>query len=257
MRSSGSGILRNAGSAALGKSGPESPSSRGSKKINMDRVPVIPVMGYFYFQIDNWSTQIIDQWPRCPVMRSAVSELYGNSWQLLVYPRGSLLENSPFVEVQLVNRTNREIHARYSVSVLDHDSQTYVHTWSDPDGVVLFKPYGDEDDNWGNHEYIELETLEAPPYMHNDSVRFKAEIVANIVDELGALTPTTKPMGDVKPGTSLEIAKSELKQLSTHMSEQKVRMIKEEERLQDTLVRNRVCTMKSSFSDTNPLNFVL
>jgi hypothetical protein len=34
-------------------------------------------------------------------------------------------------------------------------------------------------------------------------------------------------------------------------------MIKEEERLQDTLVRNRVYMMNSSFSDTNPINFTL
>lgn len=255
MRASGSGILKNAGGASIGRSG--SGSSSTSKKMLIDRVPVLPVMGYFYFQIDNWSEQIMDQWPRCPVLRSEVHELYGNRWQMLVYPRGSLDEDSPFVEVQLVNISNKEINAQYSISLMDHSSQTFVHSWSDPDGTVLFNRSGGDDDSWGNYEYIELETLQAPPFILNDSVRFKVEIVANIDDELGALTPTTNPMGDVKPGTSLEIAKSELKQLSTHMSEQKVRMIKEEERLQDTLVRNRVYMMNSSFSDTNPINFTL
>jgi hypothetical protein len=254
MRQSGSGILRNAGGASLGNSSP--------KKKMMDRVPVLPVAGYFYFQIDNWSTKIMDQWPRSPVLRSEIHQLYGNSWQLFVYPQGSLNENSPFVEVQLVNRTNKDIHAQYTISVMNQTDQSYDYTWSDPDGTVLFKPFGDNDDYWGNYEFIELATLEAEPYMQDNSVRFQVEIVANINDELGALTPTTNPMGNVKPGTSLEIAKSELQQLSTQMSEQKVRMIKEEERLQDTLVSNRVYTMKNSsssnsFTNTNPLSFTL
>lgn len=256
MRQSRSGILRNAGGSSIGN-GTTRLSVKGNKKPAVDRVPVLPVMGHFYFKITNWSTKIKDQWPHCPVLCSDVCQLYGNCWQLLVFPNGSYNDDNLFVEVQLVNRTNREIVAKYSISVMDHSSGKYEHSWSDPDECVLFKPHGDEDDSWGNHQYIARATLEAPPYTQNDSVTFKVEIVANIDDELGALTPTTSPMGDVKPGTSLQIAQAELQQLSTHMSEQKVRMIKEEERVQDSLVRNRVYSMKTSMSNTSLLNCTL
>lgn len=252
-QSGGSGILRNAGGSSLGSN---SPNSKGNKKTK-NCVPVLPVAGYFYFQINNWSSQIMNQWPRNPVLSSDVHHLYGNSWQLLVFPRGSLNEDSPYVEVQLVNRTDRDIHAKYTISILNQETAPphYDHSWSDPDGTVQFRPHGDDDDNWGNCEFMTLSELEASPYTHNNSVKLKVEIVANINDELGALTPTTSPMGDVQPGTSLQIAKSELQQLSTHMSEQKVRMIKEEERLQDSLVRNRVHLMShASFPCTNTLS---
>ena len=249
MSRSGSGILQKAGGNTLGH------HVRGVKD-KQSRCGILPVAGYFYFQIDNWSEQILDQWPRNPVFRSDVHTLYGISWQLLVYPRGSLNETPPCVEVQLVNKTNKEIHAKYTISVLDHEQQCYVNAWSDPDGTVIFRPSGDYDDYWGNSDYMPLEEMESRPYLKNNSVKFKVEIVANIEDELGALTPTTNPMGDVKPGTSLEIATSDLKQLSTHMSEQKVRMIKEEEELQDSLVRNRI-NMMSTFSGTNPQTFTL
>lgn len=240
----------------MGSISPVAKGRVGGIPKNANRMPLLPVAGYFYFQIDNWSTQLTDQWPGTPVLRSEVHQLYGNSWQLLVYPRGSLNEDSPFVEVQLVNMTQRDIHAKYTITLLaqlpqeqvthppEHRTQTPLdHSWSDPDGTVLFRRHGDSDDYWGTCEFIELTTLQAPPFMQDDSVRFKVEIVANINDELGALTPTTSPMGDVRPGTSLQIAKSELQLLSTHMKEQKVRMIKEEERLQDSLVRNRVVYM--------------
>lgn len=245
MRQSGSGILRNAGGWSLNKS---SPTANVNKKAAASRVPLLPVAGYFYFQIDHWSKQIMDQWPQNPVFRSEIHEMYGNSWELLVFPRGCLSENSSFVEVQVVNRSDGDINAKYTISIVDQSDQSLLYSWSDPDGTVLFGPHGDDDDYWGNCEFMDLSTLTSQPYTQNDSVRFKVDIVAKINDELGALTPTTKPMGDVTPGTCLEIAKSELHQLSSHMSEQKVRMIKEEERLQDTLVSNRVYMMKHSSS---------
>lgn len=261
MRQSGSGsILRNAGGASLGNSSPNFKAREGGFKLNANRVPpVLPVAGYFYFQIVNWSTEITDQWPRNPIFRSEVHQLYGNSWQLVVYPRGSLNENSSFVEVQLVNRTKRVVQAKYTISLLgqESESQSCNHSWSDPDGTVLFRPHGDDDDYWGTCEFIELATLEGPTFMCpvENSVRFKVEIIANINDELGALTPTTNPMGDVIPGTSLQIARTELQLLSTHMKKQKVRMIKEEERVQDSLVKNRVSMMTFANSGTTPFGF--
>lgn len=240
-----SGILRNAGGSSL-RSSPM--SKREKKKKTLSVPPDLPVEGHFYFQVDDWSEQMLSQWPRNPVFRSKDEVLYGNSWQLVIYPRGSLTENSPFVEAHLINKTNRDIRARYTISLLNQSTCEYDFSWSDPDGMVLFRRHGDDDDYWGNCEYIELEKLEAPPYRLNNSVKFRVNIVANIADELGALTPTTNPMGDVKPGTSLEKATSDLQQLSTHMSEQKVRMLKEEEMLQDSLVQQRAWSMKRSTS---------
>lgn len=247
----GSNVLRNAGGSSLGH------SIKGSNVNRMSRAGILPVAGYFYFQIDNWSDRILDQWPRNPVLSSEAHRLYGISWQLRVYPRGSLNDNSQFVEVQLVNMTSKDVQAKYTISIFDNNTQCYDRSWSDPDGIVSFCQHGNDDYYWGNCEFMALEELEAPPYMKDNTVRFKVDIISFIDDELGALTPTTSPMGDVKPGTSLEIAKSDLQQLSTHMAEQKVRMIKEEEEMQDSLVRNRICSMTRSVSGTFSQSFTL
>lgn len=195
--------------------------------------PSIEVAGSIVYKLKGWS-RILES------RESKIYSLFGNFWQVRVLPNGDLSQRSDWVAVLLVNKSDRPIHASYSITLKNQLEGADI-TWTDPDGKLLFGAKDSGDDYWGCDELIlqcELED-ESNGFLVDDTVELVVHITARNQDVLGAITPITAPAGDNGDGSSLEAASEELHELSTIMR-QKVRLLSEDAILQDKLIKVRL-----------------
>ena len=130
----------------------------------------------YRFYCNGWS-QVYN--PLKHPIRSEIFSLRGHSWLLEVYTSGTH-EKSEHVAFRLVNMSDVEMLASYTVSLISHFTNSKCHSWTDPDGIVTFQPHGSGDDSWGPDEYILINYLKNPNngFYENDSVIFDIEICA-------------------------------------------------------------------------------
>jgi hypothetical protein len=200
----------------------------------------IEVTGKIECVVKGWS-KILGAFP---AYESKVYSLYGNLWQLKVMPNGNLAQTSDFVGILLVNKSDRPIHAHYSISLKNQRKTGKDVTWTDPDGEVLFGSIDSGDDYWGCDDFISRAELEDPGagFLVDDALVVTVEVTAKNVDVLGALTPiTAAPVASEEDceDSSLAAASDELQELSVIMK-QKVRLLSEDAILQDKLIKVRL-----------------
>lgn len=179
-----------------------------------------------------------------PAYESKVYSLFGNLWQLKVMPNGNLAHTSAFVGILLVNKSDRPIHACYSITLKNQGKKGQDVSWSDPDGEVLFGAIDSGDDYWGCDDFISRADLEDPEagFLVDDALVVTVEVTAKNVDVLGALTPitaATESCAEDDEDSSLAAASDELQELSAIMK-QKVRLLSEDAILQDKLIKVRL-----------------
>lgn len=85
-------------------------------------------------------------------------DIGGNTWALNVHPMG-VHEESGFLSIYLVNKSEREVFASYKLTLKNQGIGEDL-VWVDPEKLVSFSGANTGDNMWGNDEFIELSELD-------------------------------------------------------------------------------------------------
>ncbi len=91
---------------------------------------------------------------------SSTFKLCGTEWKVSVYP-GGVDEDGEYMAVHLISLANVAIRAAYCISIKNQAATGKDHSWSDPDGSVLFSSVQDGDNEWGCDDFIATQELSA------------------------------------------------------------------------------------------------
>ena len=103
--------------------------------------------------------------------------LVGHTWQLRIFPGGSLDMHKSYVSFYLASKSNRQARASYKLSVLNQRPGGTDETFSSS-GVRVFEAKGTQIDGWGRDKFMLISTLKDPSlgFYVNDTVIFKVSL---------------------------------------------------------------------------------
>lgn len=133
-------------------------------------------VGHYCFRIDGYSglsTRVGDS------VESPEFNLCGHTWQLRIFPGGSLDVHKGYVSFYLASKCTKVARARYKLSIINQIPGGENETFSSS-GVRIFEAKGVQVDGWGRDKFVSMNMLKNPELglCINDVVEFKAEITA-------------------------------------------------------------------------------
>lgn len=133
-------------------------------------------VGFYCFRIDGYSglsTRVGDS------VESPEFNLCGHTWQLRIFPGGSLDVHKGFVSFYLASKCNKVARASYKLSIINQipggDDETFSSS-----GIRIFEAKGAQVDGWGRDKFVSVNMLKNAEFglCVQDMVEFKAEITA-------------------------------------------------------------------------------
>lgn len=130
--------------------------------------------GIFRFQVEGYSgvsTRIGDS------IESPEFGLCGYTWQLRIFPGGSLEAHKGYLSFYLASKSNQVARATYKLSVINQMIGGEDESFSSS-GVRIFEAKGVQVDGWGRDKFMLAPMLKEPSlgYRVNDTVVFKVDI---------------------------------------------------------------------------------
>lgn len=144
------------------------------EKSNVSRVQKL--FGSYRFEIQGYSglsTRIGDS------VESPEFTLCGHTWQLRIFPGGSLESHKGYISYYLASKSSKVARASYKLSVenqiLGGEDESFVSS-----GIRIFEAKGVQVDGWGRDKFMLASTLRDPElgFSVDDKVIFKVEITA-------------------------------------------------------------------------------
>ena len=131
--------------------------------------------------------------------------LVGHTWQLRIFPGGSLDMHKSYVSFYLASKSNRQARASYKLSVLNQRPGGADETFSSS-GVRVFEAKGTQIDGWGRDKFMLISTLKDPSlgFYVNDTVIFKVSLTV-----FGGLETAAFPIVSSRDLTSPDITLNE------------------------------------------------
>jgi hypothetical protein len=156
------------------------------------------------------------------------------------------MSDDGIVSVRLVNMSNKSVRAAYCITIKSRIRGKDDLKFSDPDGIVLFEPNG-ENDQWGTDDLISTDELMDPIL----GLYLEDKIIINLELELFQdlaidLTPLSKAIYGAEGSNDLiKLAKNDLKHILKKLPVQKS---SEDSvmRQQDVLLKYRLSTTDTS-----------
>jgi speckle-type POZ protein len=129
-------------------------------------------LGKYQLVVENFSGL-----PDSDSIQSPDFSLNGNKWQLRIYPNGKDVATSGFVSCYLINKTNRDLRAKYKLTIVNQRSRNDDKSHASS-GVYVFLALSEQFDSWGVDNLMLSKTLfnQESGFLVNDTIIFEAEV---------------------------------------------------------------------------------
>jgi speckle-type POZ protein len=154
------------------------------------------VTGTFSFTVEGWSAlpDKIGESTESPEF-----ELCGRSWQLRIFPGGSLDAHVNYVSFYLASKSTTMTRASYKLLIKNQNNGSNDEVFASA-GIRKFEAKGIQVDGWGRDKFIAASQLRDAwvGLCVNDTVVFKVEVTV-----FGGLTPITQCLANGVPVSTL------------------------------------------------------
>jgi predicted house-cleaning noncanonical NTP pyrophosphatase (MazG superfamily) len=117
----------------------------------------------------HWPLRIADE---SGIFRTSSFQLCENSWCLSL--SCIAFDDEEYLSVHLINLSNEEVYASYSFTIFNPQNPRYTHFWTDPEGFIPFSRMIDQNNEWGNPEFLLLSKI--PSFLANNQFTIEVEI---------------------------------------------------------------------------------